>query len=213
VVEALRRNRDEGWPIPAPRTRQNGLTGRDRPIDIEQYTSGAYGDLFRRGSDTSGLEDCFVEREEGAFGSPSGDALEQAPEETHVQGEPFTETDAVIDEADAPADCMTLESTDDALTRAVQAELRMRCGRQRGRVIEGLRVHVAGDTALIICATFADLDIVQRELIGALQRILGQLGAPPQLVFTTRAGWEARNCDAGNARSRPDAQQGVASLT
>src|SRR5205823_2755329 len=29
VVEALRRQRDEGWPIPAPRTRQNGLTGRD----------------------------------------------------------------------------------------------------------------------------------------------------------------------------------------
>ena len=43
VVEALRRNHDEGWPIPLPRTRQNGLAGRDRPIDIEKYTSGAYG--------------------------------------------------------------------------------------------------------------------------------------------------------------------------
>jgi hypothetical protein len=49
---------------------------------------------------------------------------------------------------------------------------------------------------------------VQRELIGALQRILLRLGAPAQLVFTTRAGWEARKRDAGNARSRPDAQQG-----
>src|SRR5581483_9910728 len=38
VVEALRRYRDEGWPIPEPRTRQNGLAGRDRPIDIEAYT-------------------------------------------------------------------------------------------------------------------------------------------------------------------------------
>ena len=70
VVEALRRHRDEGWPIPAPRTRQNGLTGRDRPIDIEKYTSGAYGDLFRRGSDTSGLDDSSVNRQQGAFVSP-----------------------------------------------------------------------------------------------------------------------------------------------
>src|SRR5205814_5302139 len=105
VVEALRRNRDEGWPIPAPRTRQIGMTGRDRPIDVEQYTNGAYSDLFRRGSDTSGLEDCFVEREEGAIGLPSAGAMVQASEESAVQAEPFPETDAVIDEADASADC------------------------------------------------------------------------------------------------------------
>jgi hypothetical protein len=199
VVEALRRYRDEGWPIPEPRTRQIGMTGRDRPIDIEQYTSGAYGDLFRRGSDTSGLEDCFVEREAGAFIPPNADALEQPPEETHAQGQPFTAMDAAIAEVESPAECLLLESADDALTREVQAELRMRCGRQRGRVIEGLRVHIASGTTLIICATFADLDIVQRELIGALQRILEPLGAPAQLVFTTRAGWEVRKRDAGNA--------------
>jgi hypothetical protein len=213
VVEALRRHRDEGWPIPAPRTRQLGLTGRDRPIDIEQYTSGAYGDLFRRGSDTSGLDDFYVDREERAFGAPSTGAMAPAPEESHVRGELLTDTNAAIAEAESPAECTPLESADDAITREIQAELRMRCGRQRGRVIEGLRVHVAGDTALIICATFADLDIVQRELIGALQHILERLGAPPQLVFTTRAGWESRMDGAGNARSRPDAQQGVASLT
>ena len=211
VVEALRRNRDAGWPIPAPRTRQIGMTSRDRPLDVAHYTSGAYGDLFRRGSDTSGLEDCFVDREERAFGSLSAGALAPAPEESYVQGESFTETDAVIDEADAPANCLPPESADDALTREIQAELRMRCGRQRGRVIEGLRVHVASGTSLIICATFADLDIVQRELIGALQHILGRLGAPPRMVFTTRAGWEARSGRAGNAASRPHVSHGVPS--
>ncbi len=213
VVEALRRHRDEGWPIPAPRTRQIGLAGRDRPLDVAHYTSGAYGDLFRRGSDTSGLEDCFVEREDGAFGVVSGDALEQAPEAAHGQGEPFIDMSLAIAEALSPADCPPPESADDALTRQIQAELRMRCGRQRGRVIAGLRVHVASGTTLIICATFADLDIVQRELIGALQHILARLGVPPQLVFTTRAGWDARRDGAGNARSRPDVQQGIASLT
>jgi hypothetical protein len=135
----------------------------------------------------------------------------QASEESAVQAESFTETDAAIAEAESPAECTPPESADDALTREVQAELRMRCGRQRGRVIEGLRVHVAGGTTLIICATFADLDIVQRELIGALQHILGRLGAPPQLVFTTRGGWEARSSGAGNIRSRPDAISGASS--
>jgi hypothetical protein len=64
----------------------------------------------------------------------------------------------------------------------------LRCGRQPGRVIAGLRIHVAGGTTL---------------LIGTLQRILMQLGAPPQLVFTTRAGREVRRDGAGNVRSRP----------
>jgi hypothetical protein len=195
-----------------PRTRQNGLTGRDRPIDVEHYTSGAYGDLFRRGSDTSGLDDAAVDREERVLVAPSARALAPAPEESSVQGESFTETDAVIAEAETGADCTTLEPANDALTRDVQAELRMRCGRQRGRVIDGLRVHVASGTTLIICATCADLDIVQRELIGALQHILGRLGAPPQLIFTTRAGLEVRNRDAGNARSRPPLSHGVPAL-
>jgi len=53
VVTALRRHRDEGWPIPRPRRRGNS----EMPIDIEQYIGGAYGDLFMRGSDLSGLDD------------------------------------------------------------------------------------------------------------------------------------------------------------
>src|SRR5215213_5361346 len=122
VVEALRRHRDEGWPIPAPRTRQICMTGRERPIDIDHYTSGAYGDLFRRGSDTSGLDDFYVDREERAFGAPSGDALEQAPEETHMQGESCIDMGLAIAEAQSPAGYTPPESADDALTREVQAE-------------------------------------------------------------------------------------------
>jgi hypothetical protein len=209
VVEALRRHRDAGWPIPAPKKHRC----QEQPLDVAQYIGGAYCDLFRLGSDTSGLEDCFVERAEGAFGSPNAGILAPAPEKSAVQAEPFPEIDAVIDEADAPADCPPPESADDALTRTVQAELRMRCGRQRGRVIEGLRVHVAGDATLLICATVEDMAIVQRELIGALQHILGRLGVTPQLVFTTRAGWDARKGGAGNARSRPTATNGAPSRT
>ncbi|MDQ2996824.1 MAG: hypothetical protein M3R61_07195, partial [Chloroflexota bacterium] len=204
VIEALRRHRDEGWPIPAPRKRGR----QEQPLDVDQYIGGAYGDLFRRGSDTSGMEDCFVEREECALGLPSAGVLAQAPDESTLHGEPCAKTAAAIVEADTPADCLRPESADDKLTREIQAELRLRCGRQRGRVIDGLRVHVAVSASLIICATFADLDVVQHELIGAIQCLLVRLGAPPQLVFTTHAGWEARNRDTGNARSRPDIQPG-----
>jgi DNA replication protein len=42
----------ERW---AAHGRQDAPDRTDRPIDIEKYTNGAYGDLFRRGSDTSDL--------------------------------------------------------------------------------------------------------------------------------------------------------------
>src|SRR6266508_6814227 len=48
----------------------------------------------------------------------------------------------------------------------------------------------AGGTTLLIWATF-DIDIVQSELIGAIQRILVRLGTPPQLLLTTSAVWAA----------------------
>jgi hypothetical protein len=57
VVEALRRHRDEGWPIPEPRKRANPAT----PIDVERYIGGEYGDLFMRGSDLSDLDDTDIE--------------------------------------------------------------------------------------------------------------------------------------------------------
>lgn len=213
VVEALRRHRDEGWPIPAPRTRQKGLTGRDGSIDVGAYTSGAYGDLFRLGSDTSDLEASTIDQNEGAFGAPSTGALEPPSDTLHVYEESFSATDTASVGAGRPASSAPPESTDDTLTRQVQAELRMRCGRQRGRVIEGLRVHAIGYTSRIVCATCVDMDIVQHEMIGALHRILEQLGAPSQLVFTICAGSGAQHRNARDTRSRPNTRQHGPSLT
>jgi hypothetical protein len=209
VVMALRRHRDEGWPIPSPRTRQIGLTGRDCPIDVEQYTNGAYGDLFRRGSDTSGL-DCSALDTQVEPVPPGADAPVQIPMEPVVQPEQFTDAQGAADEANATVNPPAQAALpDEALTRQVQAELRLRCGRQRGRVIEGLHIHVGGSTTVIICATCEDMGSIQRELLGAMRPILAELGAPPQLVFTTCAGWEAHRGGAGNARSRPAASSGV----
>jgi hypothetical protein len=212
VVEALRRHRDEGWPIPAPRTRQIGMTSRERPIDVEQYTGGAYGDLFRRGSDTTGLDDSSLDTDQVELVPAVANTSTPAPAEPLAQAEQRTDASGATGESHASATLPQIESVDDNLTRQVREELMMRCGRQRGRVIAGLKVHGAGGTTLIICATFDDMDIVQNEMIGALQRILARLGAPPQLLFTTRAGWEARRDEAGNARGRPAATKNISAL-
>lgn len=42
----------ERW---AANGRQDAANRAERPIDVEKYTNGTYGDLFRRGSDTSDL--------------------------------------------------------------------------------------------------------------------------------------------------------------
>jgi DnaD/phage-associated family protein len=42
----------ERW---AAHGRQDATDRAERPINIEKYTNGTYGDLFRRGSDTSDL--------------------------------------------------------------------------------------------------------------------------------------------------------------
>jgi hypothetical protein len=203
VVEALRRHRDEGWPIPGLPTKQRAAIGRDGPIDIEKYTSGVYGDLFRRGSDTSGLDKCSADQEGPAFVSPSAGALEPPPLEPAVHGEQFTHPQRALDEANASATDPKTESAEEALRNQVRAELMLRCDHRQRRVIKGLQVHVTSGITMIICATFADLAIVQNELLGALQRMLAGLGAPRKLVFTTRAGWEARRDVAENAFSHP----------
>jgi hypothetical protein len=60
VVEALRRHRDEGWPIPQVRTKHGGGC-----IDVQEIMGGKYGDLFRLGSDLSDLDCSLSDLEPG----------------------------------------------------------------------------------------------------------------------------------------------------
>jgi DnaA-like protein len=76
VVDALRRHRDEGWPIPRKRTRQ------EEPLDVEQYIGGAYGDLFRRGSDLADPDAALVPP---AIQAPAqAPALDLVPSRAHA---------------------------------------------------------------------------------------------------------------------------------
>jgi len=60
VVEALRRHRDEGWPIPQVRIKHGSGC-----IDVQEIMNGTYGDLFRLGSDLSDLDCCLINPELG----------------------------------------------------------------------------------------------------------------------------------------------------
>ena len=97
--------------------------------------------------------------------------------------------------------------TDAALTQELHTDLLAQCGRRYRPVIMGLEAHTAGGTTVIVCASVSDMAVVHNELLGAIHAILARLGAPMQLVCTTRAAWQARRGSAGNARSRPAAAQ------
>jgi len=63
VVDALRRYRDEGWPIPQVRIKHHGGC-----IDVQEILSGKYGDLFRLGSDLTDLDCSLTDPEPGSSG-------------------------------------------------------------------------------------------------------------------------------------------------
>jgi hypothetical protein len=64
VIEALRRQRDEGWPIPQVRTRHGSGC-----IDVQEIMGGKYGDLFRLGSDLTDLDCSLTGPELGGAGA------------------------------------------------------------------------------------------------------------------------------------------------
>lgn len=184
VVETLRRSRDEGWSLPAPRTLQNDVYRQERRIDVEKYTGGVYGDLFRRGGDISGL----------------GDSAHDFAKVEIVQS---ADVPPAFDEDRVSAALPFQEGVcDEAVTRQVQAELLVCCGRRYRQVIGGLAIQVANGTTLLICATPDDMRLVQYDLMGAIHPLLRGLGAPEQVACITRAAWEVRRTRADVARSR-----------
>jgi hypothetical protein len=201
VVAALRRHRDQSWPIPTPRN-PDGAPSRDGWIDVAAYLHGADGARFRLGRDTTGLGVADLAPAEAAPGPPDLGAP-MPTSETHavLHNAPMNGADRSVIGDRRSAVC-----TGEDLTRQFQAELIARCGHRYRRVVEGLHVHVAGGTTRLVCATLDDMRLVQRELSGAIQPILAGLGAPPRLVFTTLAAWEAR--DAGHAWSQPAGANG-----
>jgi len=265
VVEALRRHRDQGWQIPEPRTKQLGMVGDDGLVDMSAYTGGAYGDLFRLGSDLSGLQEGVLaapaRTEEQIRGphsppgvsgkvfyggsGPTGRDSSSSTQEGHTRKVPVlsaacsayaegcsgahdrgsskaparvsaqlvcAEGGVCVQSShpvpklgarhvDAPdgaggaqkrADLSSTTASNTALTQELRAELLAQCGRRYRPIISGLEIQTSPSATVLICANVSDMRVVQNELLGAIHGILARLGAPTQLVHTTRAGWQAR---------------------
>jgi hypothetical protein len=202
VVEALRRHRDQGWPIPEPRTKRLGMMAGDA-MDVSAYLGGAYGDLFRLGSDLTGLAESELSaptRTEDEANDPS--STRGASGELFHQGIELTNRDSSACAQEEHALGVSAHSTaaGTVLDEQLRAELLAQCGRRYRPVIAGLEARTAGSTTVLICANVSDMGVVQNELLGAIHGILARLGAPIHVVCTTRSGWEMRNGGDGNAQ-------------
>jgi hypothetical protein len=162
VVKLLRTARDYDWAISQPRPADAHVP---QLIDVERYTSGAYGDLFRRGSDTSDLELTDDRR-------------------------PATDDRLLSPISNLQSPISNLQPAGD-LTRQVREQLRSSCDRQHRGVIERLRVEVMGDTTLIRYASLADARIVQDQLLGAIRLAIAELGAPTVIRLASQAAQSA----------------------
>jgi hypothetical protein len=185
VIEALRRHRDEGWPIPRPRTKRLAMIG-DCPLDMSAYIGGAYGDLFRLGSDLSDLEG-------PAPSAPARQAdLEQPSRAAPKQPARYTDIPGGLGGAQEQAGSPYTSAANATLTQELRTELLSQCGRRYRPLIAGLEVQAAPSTTVLICASVCDLGIVQNELLGAIHGILARLRVVMPVVCTTRAGWDTR---------------------
>jgi hypothetical protein len=185
-VTALRRHRDERWPIPKPRNRQ--YCG---PVDWEETTS-KYGDLFRRGSDLTGLDWNMVDTALNLV-PPGGQARTQGAVSNLVP------PGAGVAAQDQPPDLVRpwqLVGTQGRLPRPVarrsaaelthelRSRLLMQSDRSYHRVISGLQVRVADNTTVIHCASLADRMTVLESLMGALRWLINDLNLPVTIRVT-----------------------------
>lgn len=191
VVTALRRQRDEGWPLPQPRKRAD----RETPICIEQYTGGTYGDLFMRGSDLSGLDATAIQA--GHHDAQTGAAAAEA-----AHAEPGIATAAPKAAPDAP-----LERADDRFAEVAAAHTTLVC--LWNRVLNTMQVQVSRHefntwirrTSLVSVADgIATIGIPSTSLkegfenryTGAVRRLISDLYVPVSQVRVVIADTQAR---------------------
>jgi hypothetical protein len=84
-------------------------------------TSGAYGDLFRLGSDTTGLDVSYFDTQREDLAPPDAGTPAQFLEENFVQPGQRIGAHGAIDETNGTAGPLRTESADEALTHQIQA--------------------------------------------------------------------------------------------
>jgi hypothetical protein len=180
IVTALRRHRDEGWPIPKLRSRRGGSGG----IDVASVMNGPYSDLFRLGSDMSDLT-TPRRSEQVQISTPSRQAMQGAGV-LHPGASLAVPRPPATASAAAPRPAPVWRSAVE-LTQELRSRLCMGCDRSYHRVIEGLHVHLADNITVIHCASLSDRLRVLEALMGALRAITAELGLPPTIRVTDAA--------------------------
>jgi hypothetical protein len=190
VVDALRRHRDEHWPIPRLRTRHCG-----EQIEVQTLMNSAYGDLFRLGSDLSDI-DCGattpervqsgvqVDTQEHGLGRAQPDTGVPAPNAQSASASSTSRPDA---HGPAQSDARpqpTRSWSPEELTRLVCEELSLRCERAYHMLIRRLHVQVMDDRTIVRCASPADRVVVMSALMGVLRWVIADLGLPAMIQMT-----------------------------
>jgi hypothetical protein len=191
VVDALRRHRDEHWPIPQLRTRHCG-----EQIDVQKLMSGAYSDLFRLGSDLAALDGSIPDPERVQPGvqvdtqehgsdraQPGAPAPGASPDSVSSTGCPGAQRPAQSDSQLQPSRSRSREE----LTRLVCEELSLRCERAYHTLIRRLQIQVIGDRTVVRCASPADRIVVMSALMGVLRWVIADLELPATIHMTDGA--------------------------
>jgi hypothetical protein len=187
VVDALRRHRDERWPIPQIRSKHY-----DERINAQEVLSGAYGDLFRLGSDLADLDDFAPDRER---------VQPDVQIDIQEQGSGYVQPGALPDPVSSasgpgkqppapnnPQPQLDLNRSAEDLTRLVREDLVMRCERSQHKIIRRLQVQVIDDRTVVRCASPADRIVVMSTLMGVLRWVIADLGLPADIRVTDGAG-------------------------
>jgi hypothetical protein len=216
VVDALRRHRDEHWPIPRLRTRHSG-----EQIDVQALLSGTYGDLFRLGSDLSDVDchvtnpervqpDVQIDTQEHGSGRAQPGASAPAPNAQSVSASPMSHPDA---RGPAQSDARlqpTQSRSPEELTRLVCEELSLRCERAYHMLIRRLRVQVMDNRTVVRCASPADRVALMTALMGVLRWVIADLGLPAT-VHVTDGAPPAPTSEQGRAGARGQPAQSLPS--
>lgn len=169
VIAMLRRHRDEGWQIPT--AAHHGGSG----IDIAAYTDGSHGDLFRLGSDVSGLAPAEI-----VDVQPNSDDAAQRPPSTAL---PTPRPASPPVPPAVPSAAVVLRPLAE-IEHDFRAIVSVCCGRAEQRLIRALRLRIVGATTLVYCASPADRVQATNTLLPRMRVAVAELGLPSTIRIT-----------------------------
>ncbi|HEU4327549.1 MAG TPA: hypothetical protein VFS21_30700 [Roseiflexaceae bacterium] len=164
-----------------------------------------YGDLFRRGSDTTDLDAVMTSSDDVAPGVNDAPAALLHPganmHAPHDDGNPDLGSKTPLEQHGVGAPVPLAEvARSFELARQVRVLLRQRCDPSYHSVLTRLQIAVGDGVTEVRCATIGDRSVVEGVLMVALSAILAEVGLPPPTVAAPQVAPPARPPDPRRAR-------------